>query len=90
MASAIIATRGFYVDPTIEEMRQALTDNVPEADEFDREQAIYWFANDYHSGQWSELYSALCASPYKPGAIERGPDGLGEDCYQALVGEFGR
>ena len=32
-------------DPTIEEMRQALRD----ADEWDREAAIYWFASDYHS-----------------------------------------
>jgi hypothetical protein len=71
-------------------MRATLIERMPEADEFDREQAIYWFANDHHGGQWSELYAALCASEYQPGAIERCPDGSGEDCYAALVEEFGQ
>jgi hypothetical protein len=44
-----------------------------EFDEIDREGAIYWFAADYHSGQWSNLYEALSTSPYSPGPIERGP-----------------
>jgi hypothetical protein len=70
-------------DPTIEEMRRALS----EADEWEREAAIYWFASDYHGGQWSNLYAALCASQYQPSMIERCPDG--EDCYQALVEAFG-
>jgi hypothetical protein len=70
-------------DPTIEEMRSFLCD----AEEFDREQAIYWFASDYHGGQWSNLYAALCESQYQPSPIERCPDG--EDCYQALVEVFG-
>jgi hypothetical protein len=77
-------------DPTIEAMRAFLTDQFGEADEFDREQAIYWFASDYHGGQWSNLYSALCTSEYKPGTIERGvePETMADLCYQALVGEF--
>jgi hypothetical protein len=57
-------------DPTIEELRAMLIERCPDADEFDREQAIYWFSADFHGGQWSELYAALCASPYRPGAIE--------------------
>lgn len=31
--------------------------------------AIYWFANHYHGGQWSELYSILSTSPYRPGPM---------------------
>jgi hypothetical protein len=69
-------------DPTIEEMRAVLSD----AEEWNREQAIYWFASDHHSGQWSNLYAALCATEYQPSVIERCPDG--EDCYQALVAAF--
>jgi hypothetical protein len=30
------------LDPTIEEMREFLRATTPDADEFDREQAIYW------------------------------------------------
>lgn len=36
--------------------------------------AAYWYASDYHSGQWSDLYAALCASLYSPGLIETGPE----------------
>lgn len=31
--------------------------------------AIWWFANDYHGGQWTNLYKTLCAIPYKPGRM---------------------
>ena len=33
----------------------------------DAEVAIYWFASDWHGGQWSDLYSILSTSPYRPG-----------------------
>lgn len=42
-----------------------------EVDEFDIEAAIYWFASDNHSGQWSELYAILSTSEYKPGIMEK-------------------
>jgi hypothetical protein len=73
-------------------MRAFLTDQFGEAGEFDREQAIYWFASDYRGGQWSNLYSALCTSEYRPGAIERGvePETMANLCYQALVDKFSR
>lgn len=32
--------------------------------------AIYWFADQYHSGQCSNLYSVLSTSNYKPGPYE--------------------
>ena len=71
-------------DPTIEEMRSLLSD----ADTFDREGAIYWFAADYHGGQGSNLYSALSRSQYRPGAWERRPRGLARECYAALVERY--
>lgn len=57
-----------------------------EADEFDIEQAIYWFAASWHGGQWSNLYSVLSTSQYRPGAIENGcdPDSVAFDLYQQL------
>lgn len=45
-----------------------------EFDEFEKEAAIYWFANDWHGGQASSLYQALSESPYKPGPLENGPE----------------
>lgn len=60
-----------HMDPTIEEMRTCLD----KFDEFDREAAIYWFADRYHNnGQSSNLYAALSASDYKPGRLEYGPE----------------
>jgi hypothetical protein len=34
--------------------------------DFDVEAAIYWYVNDFHTGQWSELYSILSTSDFKP------------------------
>ena len=56
-------------DPTRDEMLSLLRAQCPYADEFSTEAAVYWFANDWHGGQWSDLYAALCASPYCPGAL---------------------
>ena len=33
------------------------------------EEAIYWFARQYHSGQWSNLYSVLSTSDFKPSIL---------------------
>jgi hypothetical protein len=78
-------------DPTRNEMLAFLIEQFPDGDEFDREEAIYWFANDYHSGQWSELYSALSTSLFNPGQIANGPEpeSMGEMLYQELEAEFG-
>lgn len=35
----------------------------------DAEVAIYWFANDWHGGQSTNLYSALSTSVFDPGPI---------------------
>ncbi len=56
-------------DPTHDEMMNALADTVDTLDveTGEAEVAVYWFANDYHGGQWSNLYSVLSTSPYSPG-----------------------
>jgi len=80
-------------DPTRDEMLTHLVNNVPgadEASEFDREGAIYWFANDWHTGQGSNLYAALCASKFSPGPSTVGPepDSMKAEMYLALQEEF--
>jgi len=52
-------------------MLAALRRFDPRAEEFDVEAAIYWLASDYHGGQWSNLYAALCVSRYRPGLFVR-------------------
>lgn len=58
---------------------------------FDMEAAIYWFANDYHSGQWSDLYSILSTSDYRPGMMSRGLESEPETVqmlYKSLEEKF--
>ena len=59
-------------DPTKEEMQEFLKSKYHSEDDFDVESAIYWFANDYHGGQSSNLYSALSTSEFRPGPMHRG------------------
>lgn len=77
-------------DPTRQEMIEYLGETmgvVPPA--FEIEEAIYWFANDCYNGQGSNLYEALCASPYKPGRATHGPEqGEGEVIYRELLSKF--
>lgn len=77
-------------DPTIADMR-AFIDRLPFASErsdFDREEAIYWFANDWHSGQASNLYAALCASEFSPGPIACEPQDIASMLYNELQAYF--
>jgi hypothetical protein len=77
-------------DPTLEEMR-AFIDALPfaeERSEFDREEAIYWFANDWHGGQASNLYAAMCQSQFAPGPLSRGPEIVARMLYDDLVDRF--
>lgn len=78
------------LDPTRDELLAFLSAEFAEDDEFDREEAAYWFASDYHNGQLSNLYAALCASPYSPGHMSQGvkdssPAG---SIYDELVRQF--
>ena len=54
------------------------------------EVAIYYFARDYHGGQWSDLYSVLSTSPYKPGPIStmESEGDMVKMMYEDLVSEF--
>jgi hypothetical protein len=60
-------------------------------DRFDIVQAHYWFACNYHGGQWSPLYARLCriSRYYRPGALENGPEGENAiRIYRVLVRAF--
>lgn len=64
----------------------------PESWRDNAEIAMYWYATDYHSGQWSNLYAASCASYYNPGpyATLESEDGTPVmDMYADLESEFG-
>jgi hypothetical protein len=76
-------------DPTHAEMYAFLETQACGSEDirFDIEEAIYWFAADYHGGQWSNLYEALCASEYNPGMCARGPSDA--FFYDMLVAEYG-
>lgn len=58
-------------DPTKEEMQHVITKwlSGSDIDELYHEAAMYWFASDFHSGQSSNLYSALSMSQYNPGPM---------------------
>ena len=62
----------FYaVDATIDQMRDFLKKYWShEDDAFEIEEAMYWFAADYHSGN---LYAALSLSEFTPGLLANGP-----------------
>lgn len=88
-----IAADPVMKDPTIEEMRAHLTEKYARLAEpsdlaASVEVAIYWFAAQWHGGQWSNLYSAMCATGYRPGPIRRF-ENEGE-LEQELVGELER
>ena len=55
---------------------------------FDIEEAIYWFAHDYHGGQGSNLYSVLSTSEFRPGMNARRPYAFARELYNQLIQEF--
>lgn len=64
-----------------------------EADDFDVEAAIWWFANDYHGGQWSDLYSILSTSEFKPGRSHhsvKDEGDMAEMMYEALEKRYSK
>lgn len=72
-------------DPTREDMLAAIKEAFSDVDDFDQEAGLYWYANDNHGGQSSNLYSALSVSDYCPGMLERGPRGAAKQVYQHLA-----
>ena len=91
--------KAYNDDPTREEMESHLKEsgkgfddpNEEEANEFDRQEAIHYFATLYHGGQSSNLYSALSTSKFRPGPLWNGPekDSDSEMKFQSLVSKFG-
>ena len=78
-------------DPTHEEMTEFLaTQTCGEDMRDDIEIAIYWFAMYWHSGQSSNLYSALSTSPYHPGMDGRleGESDTVQHMFDALEAGF--
>lgn len=81
-------------DPTYKEMLKFLKSKAKayEASDFDIESAIYWYSSEYHSGQNSNLYSALSTTEYKPGrsAKDVTSDGFAAvELYNELCSKFG-
>lgn len=77
-------------DPNRQELLTAVK-QMPfycELDDFDSEEAIYWFASDWHSGQSSNLYSVLSTSEYRPGPMAHGPEGTALDIYDHFCETF--
>jgi hypothetical protein len=73
-------------DPTYCELRDEL-DRCEDCDEFEKAEAIYWFAHDYHGGQSSNLYEVLCQSEFRPGIRQSGidPQSIAGYLYNHLV-----
>lgn len=81
------------------ELKRTLIDHLarcflPEENElfeFDVEDAIFWFACHYHTGQDSDLYAIMSTSPFTPGIISRGPEphSLAAEMYGELCRTFG-
>lgn len=84
------AQKRMMVDFLKKEFRHLHSDiNGPDG-KFDIEGAIYWFANDYHGGGGSALYSILSTSKFSPGPSVRGPEeGLEKMMYEALEQKYG-
>jgi hypothetical protein len=75
-----------------EAMRELLNREFPDGDEFSREAAIYWYASDHHTGQWSPLYAVLSQSEFRPGPSHRSIEDEDEEAvmmYDALVQKWG-
>jgi hypothetical protein len=49
-------------------------DNGTTQSDFDIAAALYWVGIFYHDGQFSALYRLACATGFKPGVCQRGPD----------------
>jgi hypothetical protein len=83
-------------DPTQDEMLDVLRRQFGDEIDWqhDAQVAIYWFAHDHHGGQWTNLYSVLSTSIYRPSILASGiKDEIGdmlEWMYDTLVDEFVR
>lgn len=83
-------TRAEMIRELISAFRWRRDGRKDECWKFDIEAAMYWFCSNWHGGQWSNLYSALSTSPYRPGPLCRGPEPYTAqvDMYHHLVETF--
>lgn len=72
------------VDPELVRVTVRYDDGTSEA-EFAVAEAVWWVASLYHAGQGDPLYSALCATRYRPGPLARG---LSDDTSRAIFREL--
>jgi hypothetical protein len=65
-----------HADPTRDELYEVLRQTGWEAtaEDYEVEEALYWFAHDWHGGQESNLYVVLCNSQFTPSRLATGPD----------------
>jgi hypothetical protein len=66
---------------------------VPDADPFDIEAAIYWFASDNYEGMSDPLYGVLSLSKFKPGPAHSSVEDEGEtaaEIYNHLKSKFAK
>lgn len=76
-------------DPNRETLDAYIDENYTEADQWTREEALYWFAHFYHDGQASNLYSVLSTSPFNPSPLANGPEeGESDELFNDLVRQF--
>ena len=85
-------------DPSIEELRELIRNKFGKL--FDQETlnssgeiAIHYFSSDYHGGQSSNLYSAMCQVQYTPSILnERGILDEDDTCifmiYNGLLDQY--
>lgn len=66
-----VIQEGRIQDPTHDEMYDYLFSQYGNEGKDEIEIAIYYFSEHFHSGQGSNLYSALSTSPYRPGPNSR-------------------
>lgn len=74
------------------DMYEFLKARYPGEDESSIEVAIYWFAYNHHEGQFSDLYSVLSTSDYKPSRlthnIDDEDDEVAKAMYEDLIEKF--
>lgn len=78
-------------DPTIEQIYQALIDNGYGGDEFvtDRGIAIYYFAEAWYDGQFSNLYRVMCQVGYNgKGMVLESESDMTQEIYDFLETHF--
>ena len=63
------------------------TDTLDDYAMFEIEEAIYFFAAHFHRGRGSNLYAAVCNSPFQPCLFGSKPENY--YLYDELVAKFG-